>query len=190
MRANLTRVTSPPNSNTGGSRLIFYVPFSYFLFIVYLPRFTSPDLLLFLPWLPCHFYRVIIEQQQQQHTTDCICKYWLCLQFDCILLVRLIRHFLPVKRIFCAYIHIDLIKCLFVVFQQISIVYHDSFERINLHLKYFDPFLCGIQRWESINETKNLETQKLLGIDVNIGHIYQYPLNIVRNNCIQTHHSI
>ena len=35
-RANLTRVTSPPNSTTGGSRLIFCVPFSYISF----PSFT------------------------------------------------------------------------------------------------------------------------------------------------------
>ena len=42
-------------SNTGGSRLIYSVPFSYFLFISYLPRIF----LLFLPWLPCHFHLVI-----------------------------------------------------------------------------------------------------------------------------------
>ena len=39
----LTRVTSPPKSNTGGSRLIFSVPFSYFLFTFYLPRLILPD---------------------------------------------------------------------------------------------------------------------------------------------------
>ena len=37
------------------------VPFSCFLFIFYLPRFY----LLFLPWLPCHFYLVVMEQHQQ-----------------------------------------------------------------------------------------------------------------------------
>ena len=41
--ANLTRVTSAPNSNTGSSHLIFSVPFSYFLFIFYLPQGTLPD---------------------------------------------------------------------------------------------------------------------------------------------------
>ena len=40
---DLTRVTSPPNSNTGSSRLIFSVRFSYLLFIFYLPRCTLPD---------------------------------------------------------------------------------------------------------------------------------------------------
>ena len=59
VRANLTRVTSPPNSNTGGSRLIFSVLYSYFIFIFYLPRCTLPDFpsvssLVFLPFLPCH----------------------------------------------------------------------------------------------------------------------------------------
>ena len=39
----VTRVISPPNSNTGGSHLIFSVPFSYFLFIFKLPWFTLPD---------------------------------------------------------------------------------------------------------------------------------------------------
>ena len=62
-RANLTRVTSPPNSTTGGSRLIFCVPFSYISF----PSFTFSGapyriFFLFLPWLPCHFYPVVIEQ--------------------------------------------------------------------------------------------------------------------------------
>ena len=57
-RANLTRVTSPPNSNAGGLRLILYVPFSYFLSIIYLPRCTLSDFpsvssLVFLPFLPC-----------------------------------------------------------------------------------------------------------------------------------------
>ena len=60
----LTWVTSPSISTTDGSRLIFYVPFSYFLFIFYLPQWTLPDFLLFLPWLPFHFHLVVIEQQQ------------------------------------------------------------------------------------------------------------------------------
>ena len=34
---------SAPNPTTGGSRLIFSVHFSYFLFIFYLPRCTLPD---------------------------------------------------------------------------------------------------------------------------------------------------
>ena len=59
VRANLTRVTSPPNPTTGGSRLIFFAPFSYFLFIFYLPLYTLPDFssvsfLASLPFLPCH----------------------------------------------------------------------------------------------------------------------------------------
>ena len=32
VRANITVVTSPPNSNTGGSRLIFFVSFTFFIF--------------------------------------------------------------------------------------------------------------------------------------------------------------
>ena len=38
-----SRVTSPPHSNTGGFHLVFSVPFSYFIFIFYLPRCTQPD---------------------------------------------------------------------------------------------------------------------------------------------------
>ena len=58
VRANLTWVTSPPNSNTSGSRLIISVPFSYFLFIYYLPRCTLPDFtsvstLASVPFLAC-----------------------------------------------------------------------------------------------------------------------------------------
>ena len=54
----LTRVTSPPNPNTGGFRLIFSVSFSYFLFFFYLPRyilshFLSVSPLASLPFLPC-----------------------------------------------------------------------------------------------------------------------------------------
>ena len=41
--AVMIRVISPPNSTTGGSRFIFSVPFSYFLFIFHLPRCTLPD---------------------------------------------------------------------------------------------------------------------------------------------------
>ena len=51
------------NSTTGGSRLIFSIPFSYFLFIFYLPVASYRIFLLFHPWLPCHFYLVVIEQQ-------------------------------------------------------------------------------------------------------------------------------
>ena len=40
---NLTRVTSPSNSNIGGFCLIFSVLFPYFLFIFYLPRCTLPN---------------------------------------------------------------------------------------------------------------------------------------------------
>ena len=40
---NLTRITSPPNSNTGGYGLIYSVCFSYFLFIFCLTRCTLPD---------------------------------------------------------------------------------------------------------------------------------------------------
>ena len=68
VRANLYKVTfkqgrlqtrSPSNSTTGGSPLIFSVPFSYFLFIFYFPRCTLPDFpsvssLASLPFLPCH----------------------------------------------------------------------------------------------------------------------------------------
>ena len=59
--ANLTthKGTIPPKSNTGNSRFIFAVPFSYFLFIFYLPQCTLPDFPSVLPWLPCHFYLVV-----------------------------------------------------------------------------------------------------------------------------------
>ena len=43
VRANLTRVTLL-NSRKGGSRLIFSVTFSYFIFIFYLPWCTLPDI--------------------------------------------------------------------------------------------------------------------------------------------------
>ena len=48
MRANLTSVSSPQNPTIGGSRIIFSVTFSYFLFIFYLPWSTIPD-------FPCIF---------------------------------------------------------------------------------------------------------------------------------------
>ena len=53
--ADLSSITSP-SSNTGGSRLIFFDPFSYFVF--YLPPCTLPDFLSVsslasLPFLPC-----------------------------------------------------------------------------------------------------------------------------------------
>ena len=55
---NLTRVTSTPNPTTDGSRLIFSVPFSCFIFIFYLTRcillnFPSVSSLASLPFLPC-----------------------------------------------------------------------------------------------------------------------------------------
>ena len=58
LRANLTRVTSPLNSITGSSLLIFSVSSCYFLFTLYLPRCTLPDFTsvsspAFLPFLPC-----------------------------------------------------------------------------------------------------------------------------------------
>ena len=53
-----TIADSPPNSTTGDFRLIFSVPFSYSLFIFYLPRCTQLDFhsvssLASLPFLPC-----------------------------------------------------------------------------------------------------------------------------------------
>ena len=68
VRANLTRVTSPPNSNTGGSRLIFSVLYSYFIFIFYLPRCTLPDFpsvssLASLPFLSC-CHRTTTERRE------------------------------------------------------------------------------------------------------------------------------
>ena len=80
VRGNLTRVTSPPNSNTDGSRLTFSVSFSYISF----SYFTFPSapyriLLLFLPWLPCHFYLAVIEQQVLQPLMGgslvCLCNW-------------------------------------------------------------------------------------------------------------------
>ena len=57
--ANFTRVASPTNSNTGGSRLIFSVHFSYFLYIFYHPQrilldFPSVTSLAYMPFLSCH----------------------------------------------------------------------------------------------------------------------------------------
>ena len=61
VRANLIRVISPSNTNTGGFRGIFS---SLYPFLISFSCFTFPDIsyrifLLFLPWLPCHFYLVI-----------------------------------------------------------------------------------------------------------------------------------
>ena len=58
VRANLTRVTSPPNSATDDSCLIFSVLFSYFLFICYLPRCILPDFpsVSSFPFLPCYHH--------------------------------------------------------------------------------------------------------------------------------------
>ena len=70
LRANLTRVTSPPISTTGDFRLIFSVPFSYIFFSSF--TFTGAPyriFLLFLPWFPCHSYLVVIKQQQQTTCT-------------------------------------------------------------------------------------------------------------------------
>ena len=64
MRANLTVVTSPRNSDTCSSRL--YLLCSFLLFPFH-PRCTGAPyriFLLFLLWRPCHFYLVVIDQQQ------------------------------------------------------------------------------------------------------------------------------
>ena len=66
--ANLTRVTSAPNSNTGSSHLIFSVPFSYFLFIFYLPRcilldFPSASSLASLP-----FFTLLSSNNNNMHS--------------------------------------------------------------------------------------------------------------------------
>ena len=78
VRANLTGVTSLPNSNTGGSSLIFSVPFSYFLFIFYLPRWILPDFpsvssLASLPFLPC-CYQTTTTQRQNNRV---MLSYWI-----------------------------------------------------------------------------------------------------------------
>ena len=69
---NLTWITSPPNSNTGGSRLIFYITFSYFLSIFYLLRCTLPNFLCFFPGflaiLPFS-HRTTISSKFFQHPT-------------------------------------------------------------------------------------------------------------------------
>ena len=81
-RANLTRVTSPPNSNTDGSRLIFSIPFSYFLFVFYLPRCTIPDFpsvssLAFLPFLPCcHYNNNSSNRRRVIFSPNSICIGW------------------------------------------------------------------------------------------------------------------
>ena len=72
MRVNLTRITSPPISTTGGFRVIFSVLFSSISFSSF--TFTGAPyriFLLFLPWLPSHFYPVIIEQKQHVY---CVSK--------------------------------------------------------------------------------------------------------------------
>ena len=40
-----------------------------FPFHLFFPGAPNRIFLLFLPWLPCHFYLVVIEQQQQQQLT-------------------------------------------------------------------------------------------------------------------------
>ena len=62
-RANLTRFTSLPKGNTGGSRLIFSVPLYYISFSSStFPGAPYQIFLRFLLWLPCHFYLVFIKQ--------------------------------------------------------------------------------------------------------------------------------
>ena len=61
MRANLTRVPSPPNPTTGGSPLILSIPFSHFFFIFHLPQCILPDFtaissLASLPFLSCYHH--------------------------------------------------------------------------------------------------------------------------------------
>ena len=60
VRANLTRVTSPPNSNTGCSRLSSLYPSLISFSSFTLPGAPYRIFLLFFPWLPCHFYPVVI----------------------------------------------------------------------------------------------------------------------------------
>ena len=43
-----------------------HISFSYFTF----PGAPYRIFLLFLPWIPCHFYLVVIEQQQQGCSPD------------------------------------------------------------------------------------------------------------------------
>ena len=63
VRADLTRVTSKLNYIQAVPVLSSLYPslisFSYFTF----PGVPYRIFLLFLPWLPCHFYLVVIEQQ-------------------------------------------------------------------------------------------------------------------------------
>ena len=51
--ASINAITTRPSSNKTQSRCL--TPCG----VIYLPAF-----LLFLPWLPCHFHLVVIEQQQ------------------------------------------------------------------------------------------------------------------------------
>ena len=57
LRANFTKVTSPPNSTR--RRFPSYLLFTFFLHflsIFYLTRYIPPDFpSFFFPWLPCHF---------------------------------------------------------------------------------------------------------------------------------------
>ena len=64
VRANLTRVTSPPTQLQADPVLS-----SLYLYFISFSSFTFPDVpyrifFLYLPRLPCHFYIVVIEQQQ------------------------------------------------------------------------------------------------------------------------------
>jgi len=89
VRANITRVTSPPNSTTGGSRFIFSVPFSYFLFIFYLSRCILLDLTSVSSLAIFPFYLVFItttttvaSDRKKTISTDVFCSitlyyvYW------------------------------------------------------------------------------------------------------------------
>ena len=69
VRANLTRVTSLPNSTQRGFTSYLLL---YFLFIFYFPWCTLPNFILFLvlPWLIWHFYPVIKQQQRNWGTRN------------------------------------------------------------------------------------------------------------------------
>ena len=69
LQMNLITVTSLPISNAGliqvpvlSSLDPYHISFSSFTF----PGAPYWIFLLFIPWLPCHFYLVVIEQQQKQ----------------------------------------------------------------------------------------------------------------------------
>ena len=81
------------NSATCGSRIIFSVPFSYISF----SSFTFPGALyrisvLFLPWLPCHFYLVAITKANKG-TGRFETRLWYCVA-DCTYIPAIWRHLL------------------------------------------------------------------------------------------------